>query len=379
MRVNMVTALAAIAVACSLMVVCQKADVPSPTTPEPLATPALQTVTPTAITPAGGGMGDTWTQHGVTVTVVRDEWGPGACHTSGGGRTLRIENNSDTERHSRAAAYTDPRLTCATQDTLTGKPRMEGPTHVAPGQTVEVTYHVQIPECGSLQADDCWGPGGLNECVFVIGDAFKSTEACEECVEGPIRRTSECGEWNKCHEQPETEDCWQEKECVETTHYQCKDPETREYEEKQTCVCGNVCVEEGPYEGEVIWDPTVHEGRCPATAAALTGSRCHQNGKRTTTWDCKDPTGASVCRNVTCPTPPPCVIPPEGTTLSWSGAGDPDSECAAFGPYEATWWNPDFYICKAGNDRIVEYSPPGARCDNGKERSHTTKCECVDD
>jgi hypothetical protein len=229
------------AVVLFVMVSC--GDTTPPTTPS-TSTPSVESGSVSAgeeqETGSTGGS-DSWTKHGVTVTVLADDWGPGSCHTNGGSRTLRIENNSELTRYSRRAAYTDPGLVCATQHTQTGKPNMTGPAQVAPGQTIEVTYTVQPPECGSVQADDCWGPGGISECVFVIGDVFKSSKICDGCVEDPVETSStECGEWNECHEHPEA-GCFQEKECVETTtmDYKCK-PDvttTREFEEVQPCDC----------------------------------------------------------------------------------------------------------------------------------------------
>lgn len=72
-----------------------------------------------------------------------------------------------------------------------------------------------------------------------------------------------------------------------------------------------------------------------------------------------------------------CVTPEAGTVLTWEGPGDPDTECAAFGPYLATELGGDFYLCKAGNDREVVYPPlPEGVCGNGKDISHITACEC---
>ncbi len=82
-------------------------------------------------------------------------------------------------------------------------------------------------------------------------------------------------------------------------------------------------------------------------------------------------------REVDCPEEPKCVIPAEGLTLSWSGPGDPHTECSAFGPY--TDGTPaDFWLCKAGSDRIVSYFDPSGDevCPNGKELSHVTSCVC---
>jgi len=76
--------------------------------------------------------------------------------------------------------------------------------------------------------------------------------------------------------------------------------------------------------------------------------------------------------------PKPCEIPDEGYTLSWSGKGDPQTECQAFGDYDAIDdGTPAFFICKAGLDREVQYSyPTGETCSNGKDISHVTACVC---
>jgi hypothetical protein len=73
-----------------------------------------------------------------------------------------------------------------------------------------------------------------------------------------------------------------------------------------------------------------------------------------------------------------CEVPAIGTTETFTGAGDPDSECEAFGNFRAADdEDPDFYICKAGNDRIVQtYDAQAEECSNGKEVSHWTGCVC---
>jgi hypothetical protein len=78
---------------------------------------------------------------------------------------------------------------------------------------------------------------------------------------------------------------------------------------------------------------------------------------------------------VPCECGPTCELP-EVEVLSWSGPGDPESECAAFGDYVPSEV-PDFWICKAGNDREVWLEEPtGSSCRNGKDVSHTLGCAC---
>lgn len=361
--------------------------IPTFVEPVPASTPGTVEVVPSVIAPGGGG--SSWTENGVKVTIVADEWGAGSCHTNGGTRTLEIENGRDHAIYSNLGAFTDPALVCATQHTPTGKPTMSGPTNIGAGETGTVSYTVTTPECGSLQADDCWGPGGFSGCSFVIGDAFKSSKTCDGCVEDPTERSAtECGEWGECHEHPQAStgtpprECFREQACLETKtiDYVCKPDETttREFENVEECPCD--CVEEGPYEGGTVWADAILEGSCPDTFAALTGGpKCHQDGTQTTTWDCRDPTETSVCRPVECPNG--CVIPPEGTTLSWHGPANCEAECSAFGDqYQCSDNGADFWICKAGNDRIVEHSfPDGDNCRNGKEVSHVRACVCEDD
>lgn len=75
------------------------------------------------------------------------------------------------------------------------------------------------------------------------------------------------------------------------------------------------------------------------------------------------------------PPPPPCDLPVVGTTISWTGPGDPQTECEAFGLSAGS--PPDSLICKAGNDRtIVPLDHSGPTCPNGKKASHFTPCVC---
>jgi hypothetical protein len=75
------------------------------------------------------------------------------------------------------------------------------------------------------------------------------------------------------------------------------------------------CVEEGPYVGKEIWDPTILEGPCPETFSTSCEEKCHQLGTQETTWDCQDPTTEDLCR------PAPC--PPEDTGCHISNQGGP--------------------------------------------------------
>jgi len=142
---------------------------------------------------------------------------------------------------------------------------------------------------------------------------------------------------------------------------------------------------EGCPEGEpTIWDEWGEWGECELTALTVqeTCYECKYGVRYSQECD-EEPIIIERLfdrREVDCPNGE-CVIPPEGTTLSWSGPGNPDTECAAFnsygGPYEAGT-PADFYLCKAGTDREVWYSfPDGDYCNNGKERSHSTECRCI--
>jgi hypothetical protein len=103
---------------------------------------------------------------------------------------------------------------------------------------------------------------------------------CEECVEWKEPKIS-CGEYGECHPHPAVlaPACFEHAECLKT--WNCKDPEP--FEDTRSCVCKE-CIEEGPYEGDIVWDETIHEGRCPVVSA-LNGVplECHQNGTQTIT------------------------------------------------------------------------------------------------
>ena len=133
-------------------------------------------------------------------------------------------------------------------------------------------------------------------------------EECEDCIEWKEPKVSiQCGDFNECHEHPQASgvapprQCFQEKECVETTTWNCKGPTEREYEETGECPCD--CEEGGPYRGEQTWGEEVFEGQCPAQTTPPTEA-CHQKGTQEVTWDCQDPTSVDICRLVRCPCVP---------------------------------------------------------------------------
>jgi hypothetical protein len=221
-----------------------------------------------------------------------------------------------------------------------------------------------------------------------------SPEECEECVEWEEPKVStECAEWNECHTHPSathqtpfvSETCWQERLCVDAIEWNCKDPETREYEEAQPCECE--CVPEWS-EWELISTEYTEWSACEPVVSFSIGNHrsCQQTRLRTETYQrvekCTQETETKTeeeTETQPCDCPPECVIPPAGTTLSWSGPANCEAECSAFGPYECGT-PADFWICKAGNDRIVEHTFPGGDlCRNGKERSHTRSCVCVEE
>lgn len=163
----------------------------SPDTPPAAGAPAAVS------TPAP--VRDSWTEQGVTVTILSDEWGPGSCHTRAGTRRLRIDNRSSVTVYSRRASYGSTTKGCgATQEQVGGKPTMLGPESIAPGQSGEVAYVVTMPDCARQQVDDSWYPG-----IFVVGDVFNSDVLCptpppcvEKWVELPPVVTE--SEWSAC-------------------------------------------------------------------------------------------------------------------------------------------------------------------------------------
>jgi hypothetical protein len=73
-----------------------------------------------------------------------------------------------------------------------------------------------------------------------------------------------------------------------------------------------VCVEEGPYVGDIVWSGVIEEGACPAELKANCTKPCHELGKQTTTWDCQGPTTKTVCRDVDCPKKSGCHVSNQG-------------------------------------------------------------------
>jgi hypothetical protein len=225
-------------------VACGGPDGP-PTIPEPAgkpeepSPPGLSVGTPTTLGPSHDS-------NGMRITVIGDEWGPGTCHTSGGTRTLLLENLSSVTKYSRLAAYRDDDKVCATQEKKTGKPTKSGPDEIQPGEIVSVSYTVKLPsglpgDC-ALQADDCWGPGGIGDCSFVVGDTFVAETCSKECVPGDWRLKTE-GSWDTCPQASTTrEGCFECREDVWTNG--CQD-EVRPDRREVDCPCswqGELCV-----------------------------------------------------------------------------------------------------------------------------------------
>jgi hypothetical protein len=266
-----------------------------------VAGPAPQAVTPQAVTPqtVSGAVGHVRTaeeNRGLRVEIIHDEWGPDCqTRTSAGTRTFKLTNESQVTKYSRLAAYTDPGLTCATQHTPTGKPNHSGCTEIQPGETCEFSVTVTMPDCGSLQVDDCWGPGGIQECSFVVGEGFRAPDPCDGCVEnGPYEK---CEGFGECHRHEDDEKCYEHAECTRT--FDCKDPEP--FEKTRPCDCE--CVENGPYEGEIVWSGEILKGACPEKFSTSCEEKCHELGTQKITWDCQDPTYKDHCRPADCPKP----------------------------------------------------------------------------
>jgi hypothetical protein len=131
---------------------------------------------------ATGEVGLSWTMNGVTVTIVKDDWGAGTCHAldiGRGCRTYRIENASAMAVYSRLAAFNGPSPGCGPvgPDAPTRDPHMfEGPDVIAPGgkETVGYCVDVSAEKCNRIHVMDSWGPVG----VFVVGDVFDFSKAC---------------------------------------------------------------------------------------------------------------------------------------------------------------------------------------------------------
>ncbi len=253
--------------------------------------------------------------------------------------------------------------TVSAVDICTEVPGVDEERCVPITKPVQVDFHGMGRHIGHL--------GPLYNLTF---PATLSPEECDECREEPV---IEVGPWSDCEPFVVFSTGDNGAGCQRTrtvTTIFCDEGRHVEVE-MEPCEC--VCVETGPHEGETVWG-SIQEGSCPETFSALTGEKCHQDGTQTTTWDCREPTESSVCRPAECPNG--CVIPEAGTTLSFHGPANCEAECEAFGDYECSDNGADFWICKAGNDRIAEHEfPDGDTCRNGKDVSHVRACVCEDD
>ena len=166
--------------------------------------------------------------------------------------------------------------------------------------------------CHKIEAEDCAPKTvpvqvdfhGMGRHIGHLGPLYNLTfpqklspEECEECVEWKEPKTStSCGDWNECHEHllaVTAPSCFQEKECIETTEWNCKDPETRELEETQPCECE--CVEWDEPEITRERDPGEWSACEPRLTASTGGGGAECKRWRevvltvTRTWNCKDP------------------------------------------------------------------------------------------
>jgi hypothetical protein len=158
---------------------------------------------------------------------------------------------------------------------------------------VPITKPVQIDFHGAGRHIGHLGP--IYDLTF---PANLSKEECEACIEWKEPKTStKCGDFNECHEHPTAStvnggQCSQEKKCVETTTWNCKDPTTRPFEDVQPCEC-----ECGEWDEPVITrerDPG-EWGACEPrlTASSGGGAECKRWREVvftvTRTWNCKEP------------------------------------------------------------------------------------------
>jgi hypothetical protein len=163
-------------------------------------------------------------------------------------------------------------------------------------------------------------------------------EECEACVEWKEAKiTHDCGDFNECHEHlgasvtdqfgelfsALNNTCAQERECVETTTWNCKDPGIREYEEAQPCEC-----ECGEWDEPVITRER-DEGDWSACEPRLTastgggGAECKRWREVvltvTRTWNCKDPEVKTETKRES----EPCECPSDPKLCHISNQGSP--------------------------------------------------------
>ena len=265
-----------------------------PTIPDPVvttpATPAPVAVTPQPVT-ATPAPNPTATPD--TRRIFAD------CNNATGICTFRSE---ESKAFNVSGKCTEPAQDAAVYGTWNGT--------VVDGDTVDAR-----DVCNKIEAEDCkpvtkpvqvdFASGGRH--IGHLGPLWQMRleqklppEECEECVEWKEPRiSSQCGEFNECHEHPQAStvapprQCFQEKECVETTTWNCKDPTERKYEETAECPCD--CIE---WEEPVITRERI-PGEWSACEPRLTvstgggGAECKRWREVeltiTRTWNCKEP------------------------------------------------------------------------------------------
>ena len=196
---------------------------------------------------------------------------------------------------------------------------------------VPITKPVQIDFHGAGRHIGHLGP--LYNLTF---PATISPEECEPCVESeePVEVVRELVCEEEVFESPREDKCYVNCELTITRTYSCGRVEVVTRPHRKPVDCPPVC------EVETFGFSKLNGDECPV-----------------------------VC------------LPPEEITISWVGAGDPETECAAFGDYvPAGDHNPLFWICKAGNDREAWLTfPDGDTCRNGKDVSHVRACICEEE
>lgn len=186
--------------------------------------------------------------------------------------------------------------------------------------------------CNKIEAEDCAPKTvpvqvdfqGMGRHLGHLGPLYQLTfpqklspEECEECKEWKEPKIStECGDYGECHPilaalTEVAPACEQERTCVETSTWNCKDPDIREYTESEPCDCP--CIEGGPYPGLPLWMDANNplEGQCEEEipplepgVQTLNGEpekNCHINGTQRIKYDCQDPETRFLCKNVECP------------------------------------------------------------------------------
>lgn len=310
------------------LVVGQSCNKDGPTGPGPvsnvqLAPPTPITVTPVVVAPRG----DSWTENGVKVSIVSDEWGAGSCHATGGARSLKIENGSKETIYSRRASFQGTAPGCgATGENPGGKPTMLGPEQIAPGQSATVTYIVQLPATCRSQVDDTWGPGNM---VFVVGDVFNSGKPCPVPTPTPTPTPSPSPS---------------------------PTPSPSPSPSPTPTPCAVTWVEQPPVYGE--W------GACqkqPHDVSRSCTSECHQyrdktiNEKNSCTGETRVKFKGQESRDCVCPTPPPtayCYYEPDcrvGASGSGHSSCDHEALCLALpAALQPTWtnWNGQGNQCR---------------------------------